>query len=51
LGEQEVKISGKACGGWIDPQTFRIMPYIKEDGEDGIIKGYICPVGQVCKVR
>lgn len=26
------------------------MPYVKEGGGKGIIKGYICPVGQVCKV-
>ena len=27
------------------------MPYVTEDGRDVTIKGYICPVGQVCKVR
>ena len=26
------------------------MPYIKQDGTDGMVKGYICPIGQVCKV-
>ena len=25
------------------------MPYIRADGTRGMIKGYICPIGQVCK--
>lgn len=50
LGEPEVQISGTACGGWIDPETLETMPYKREDRKDGMIKGYICPLGQVCKV-
>ncbi|KAF9647780.1 hypothetical protein BDM02DRAFT_3187683 [Thelephora ganbajun] len=46
LGEAEIQISGVACGGWINSQTLETMPYIKKDGTEGIIKGYICPVGQ-----
>ena len=51
LGELEIQISDKACGGWIDPQTLGKMPYTKRDGTRGGTKGYICPIGQICKAR
>ena len=50
LGEPETQLS-QVCGGYIDPGNFSIMPYITEDRRNVTIKGYICPVGQVCKVR
>jgi hypothetical protein len=50
LGEPETQLS-QSCGGYIDPGNFSIMPYITADGQNAAIKGYICPVGQVCKVR
>ncbi|KAF9650402.1 hypothetical protein BDM02DRAFT_3185438 [Thelephora ganbajun] len=46
LGEAEIQISDKACGGWVNPQTLEAMPYVKKDGTVGRIKGYICPIGQ-----
>jgi hypothetical protein len=50
LGEPEAKLSN-FCGGSIDPTTLSVVPYITRDGGNGSVKGYICPLGQVCKVR
>ncbi len=50
LGEPEIQLS-QSCGGYIDSGNFSKMPYITQDGRNVTIKGYICPVGQVCKVR
>ncbi|KAL6310254.1 Ion transport protein-domain-containing protein [Sparassis latifolia] len=36
------------CGAYIDPDTLEVMPYISADGSNGTIKGYVCPLGQVC---
>ena len=49
LGEVETQLS-QSCGGYIDPGNFSVMPYIARDGQNVDIKGYICPLGQVCKV-
>ncbi|KXG46896.1 Voltage-dependent calcium channel, alpha-1 subunit [Penicillium griseofulvum] len=37
------------CGGHLDRQTGKQMPWIGSDGESGFSpKGYICPQGSVC---
>ncbi|KAH9024879.1 Ion transport protein-domain-containing protein, partial [Lactarius pseudohatsudake] len=48
LGEPETQL-GRSCGGYIDPGNFTVMPYITQSGRNVTIKGYICPVGQICK--
>ncbi|KAI9433175.1 Ion transport protein-domain-containing protein [Lactarius indigo] len=48
LGEPETQLS-QSCGGYIDPDNFTVMPYITQGGRNVTIKGYICPVGQICK--
>lgn len=50
LGQPETQLN-QVCGGYIDPDTLSVMPYITQGGRSVTIKGYICPVGQVCKVR
>nr|XP_019045668.1 high-affinity cell membrane calcium channel [Kwoniella bestiolae CBS 10118]OCF24598.1 high-affinity cell membrane calcium channel [Kwoniella bestiolae CBS 10118] len=39
------------CGGSLDPLTLQNIPYLDLDGSRSSIspKGYICPLGQVCK--
>ncbi|KAF8063493.1 Ion transport protein-domain-containing protein [Lyophyllum atratum] len=50
LGEQEIQIEGQFCGGYIDPLTLNATGYIQLDGSRvPTSKGYICPLGQVCK--
>ncbi|KAH0580401.1 hypothetical protein H2248_001903 [Termitomyces sp. 'cryptogamus'] len=50
LGEQEIQIEGQFCGGYIDPVTLQPTGYLTLDGsQSNISKGYICPLGQVCK--
>ena len=49
LGEPEAQLSF-FCGGYIDPTTLSVMPYITQDGRNATVKGYICPLGQVCQV-
>ncbi|KAH8980165.1 Ion transport protein-domain-containing protein [Lactarius hatsudake] len=48
LGEPETQLV-RSCGGYIDPGNFTVMPYITQGGRNVTIKGYICPVGQICK--
>lgn len=50
LGEGETSLKN-FCGGHIDPRTLSAVPYITQDGRNvTAVKGYICPLGQVCKV-
>jgi voltage-dependent calcium channel len=49
LGEPEAQLS-HFCGGFIDPTTLSVVPYITQDRQNGTVKGYICPLGQTCKV-
>jgi voltage-dependent calcium channel len=49
LGEPETLLTHQ-CGGYIDPGNFSVMPFITQDGRTVQPKGYICPLGQVCKV-
>ncbi|WWC62542.1 uncharacterized protein I303_105138 [Kwoniella dejecticola CBS 10117] len=39
------------CGGSLDPDTLLQLPYLNLDGSPSSIspKGYICPLGQLCK--
>ncbi|KAH9979222.1 Ion transport protein-domain-containing protein [Lactifluus volemus] len=50
LGEPETQLS-QQCGGYVDPQNFSVMPYITSVQNGHIVKpkGFICPLGQVCK--
>ncbi|KAI0050088.1 hypothetical protein FA95DRAFT_1487881 [Auriscalpium vulgare] len=49
LGELEIQLDSQSCGGYIDPQTLNKTAYIQRDGTPGSIKGFICPLGQICK--
>ena len=49
LGEAETPLT-HMCGGYIDPVTLSVQPYVTQNGRNVTIKGYICPLGQVCKV-
>ncbi|KAG6861044.1 hypothetical protein C0995_004545 [Termitomyces sp. Mi166 len=52
LGGQEIQIKNQFCGGYIDPVTLQPVGYIKLDGtQSSTSKGYICPLGQMCKER
>ncbi|KAF8489571.1 Ion transport protein-domain-containing protein, partial [Russula emetica] len=48
LGEGETSLN-HFCGGHVDPNTLSNVPYITQDGRNVTVKGYICPLGQVCK--
>lgn len=49
LGESQTQLS-QSCGGYIDPTTLNVSPYLQLDGTSGpSAKGYICPLGQVCQ--
>lgn len=41
------------CGGYLDPNNFTPLPYIKASGVPNKepAKGFICPVGSICLVR
>ncbi|TEB23953.1 high-affinity cell membrane calcium channel [Coprinellus micaceus] len=50
LGEDEILINNQFCGGYIDPQTLEPVGFLTSRGtESTTIKGYICPLGQVCR--
>lgn len=40
---------GQACGAYIDPVSLNVTGFIQANGETGRAKGYVCPLGQVCK--
>ncbi|TFK51284.1 hypothetical protein OE88DRAFT_1800091 [Heliocybe sulcata] len=41
---------GQACGAYIDPVSLNVTGYIQaSDGQPGRVKGFVCPLGQVCK--
>ncbi|KAH9849175.1 Ion transport protein-domain-containing protein [Lenzites betulinus] len=48
LGEDEISLD-QNCGGYIDPTTLQTLGYINVDGENAAAKGFICPLGQICK--
>ncbi|KAF5341523.1 hypothetical protein D9758_012561 [Tetrapyrgos nigripes] len=50
-GEDEIQLS-QFCGGFIDDTTLQVRTYLHQDGQpsDSDAKGYICPLGQVCRV-
>lgn len=42
---------GQQCGGYIDPVTLVERGYMRDDGQnDNSLKGFICPLGQICMV-
>jgi hypothetical protein len=49
LGEQEVQLSEQFCGGHINATTLLPSPYLTAEGTPGDLKGFICPLGQLCK--
>ena len=50
LGENTTQLT-QYCGGYIDATTLATSPYLQLDGTSaGVIKGFICPLGQVCQV-
>lgn len=52
LGESEMQLESQFCGGYIDPASLDVVGYIQLNGENVVKdKGYICPLGQVCRVR
>jgi hypothetical protein len=44
--------TGQHCGGYLDPETLRELPYLLQNGQafSQDPKGYICPQNQVCQV-
>ncbi|KAI0919913.1 hypothetical protein AcV5_001858 [Taiwanofungus camphoratus] len=47
LGEQDTDLS-QPCGAWINPDTLDVIGYKTGDDTYGDVKGYVCPLGQVC---
>ncbi|KAI0791303.1 Ion transport protein-domain-containing protein [Abortiporus biennis] len=47
-GEAEISLS-QSCGAYIDPTTLEVVGYINKDGEQASPKGFVCPLGQICK--
>lgn len=40
----------KSCGGYVDPVTLDHIGWLKPDGDHSYKpKGYVCPLGQVCR--
>ncbi|KAI8976389.1 Ion transport protein-domain-containing protein [Trametes punicea] len=48
LGEDEIDL-GQNCGGYIDPNTLQPVGFLNSEGQNAAVKGFICPLGQVCK--
>ncbi|KAL7278048.1 hypothetical protein ACG7TL_008012 [Trametes sanguinea] len=48
LGEDDIDL-GQYCGGYIDPTTLQPVGYLNPQGENAAVKGFVCPLGQVCK--
>ncbi|CDO68509.1 hypothetical protein BN946_scf184998.g6 [Trametes cinnabarina] len=48
LGEDDIDL-GQNCGGYIDPVTLQPVGYLNPQGQNAAIKGFVCPLGQVCK--
>lgn len=43
---------GQSCGGFIDPVSLNATGYLNLQNQTTTkSKGYVCPLGQVCKVR
>ncbi|KZT30145.1 hypothetical protein NEOLEDRAFT_1238275 [Neolentinus lepideus HHB14362 ss-1] len=41
---------GQPCGAYIDPVSLNVTGYIQaSDGQPGRVKGFVCPLGQVCR--
>ena len=41
----------QGCGAWIDPATLDVVGYLSLSNTTGTVKGYVCPLGQICKVN
>lgn len=49
LGEDEIQLEGQACGAYIDSDTFNVTGYVMRDGSNASPKGFVCPLGQICR--
>ena len=44
-------MDGQRCGGFINATSLGVETYIAFDGSQTVTaKGYICPIGQICRV-
>ncbi|KAI0776961.1 Ion transport protein-domain-containing protein [Trametes elegans] len=48
LGEDEIALD-QNCGGYIDPTTLQPVGYMDANGDNVSAKGFICPLGQICR--
>ncbi|KAF7724875.1 calcium channel protein [Apophysomyces ossiformis] len=45
-----IEVLQQYCGGYIDPATGKVEPFLLKDGRKGLwSKGFICPTGLVCQ--
>ncbi|KAI0073340.1 hypothetical protein K474DRAFT_1666711 [Panus rudis PR-1116 ss-1] len=49
LGEDEIVFDEQFCGAYIDPNTLQEVGYLMPNGEHASPKGFVCPLGQICK--
>ncbi|THG95158.1 hypothetical protein EW026_g6441 [Hermanssonia centrifuga] len=49
LGEAEIPLGGQTCGAYIDPNTLDVVGFVMQDNSNGTVKGYVCPLGQICR--
>ncbi|OBZ73074.1 Calcium-channel protein cch1 [Grifola frondosa] len=48
-GEGDISLDSQFCGAYLDPDTLEVKGYINDAGENVAPKGYVCPLGQICK--
>ncbi|KAI0739665.1 Ion transport protein-domain-containing protein [Daedaleopsis nitida] len=48
VGEDDIPLE-QLCGGHIDPVTLQPVGYLDPEGKNAAVKGFICPLGQICK--
>jgi len=50
-GEGQTHLRNTFCGGHLNVTTLQPSPYLQLDGSSAeTVKGYICPLGQICQV-
>ncbi|CAK5278246.1 unnamed protein product [Mycena citricolor] len=50
LGEPDTVLDSQFCGGWIEPVSLNVTPYITAGGQvSHNVKGFVCPLGQTCR--
>lgn len=46
----QIQLDSQFCGGYIDPNSLDAIGFIQLNGNNAdLSKGYICPLGQICK--